>query len=475
MRRVTGDRARTPPRHAGTLSQAWATLTLLALAGGLALITLLAPGGPGRATAWADAPHIDSANFAMDVDPGSASYLTRAINTAESDGATLLLITMDTPGGDLVSMKTITDKEINATIPIVVYIAPQNARAGSAGTFIALAAPIVAMAPNTRIGAASPIDSAGNDLSSTLDRKIKNDLESQLRSNQTTYGRNPDPAIQTVETAASFTVDQALQQNMVNLEATTQADLLTQLDGKTITLAIGSTVTLHTAGLAVRETNPSLGDRLESLFINPTLLFILFIVAAICIYLELSHPGAIVPGTVGGIALVLFLFGAGSLNPNWTGLALMLLAIALLAVDTRVPTHGVLTVGALISLVVGSLIFFNSGAGRGAPTVNPLVVFAFAAALGLVAAFILQYILRVRFGRLAVAPTSLVGERAMVIEPLGPSGRVRVLGEDWAARLAKPLPEGAALEPEQPVRVLKVDGLTLIVEPDEARVVEKRT
>ena len=474
MRRVTGDRARRSARGAGTPRRVAATMLPLALAGGLALVALLAPGGPGKRVAQADAPHIDHAGFAMDVDPGSASYLTRAISTAEGDGATLLLITLDTPGGDLDSMKTITDKEINATVPIVVYIAPQNARAGSAGTFIALAAPIVAMAPNTRIGAASPIDSAGNNLSSTLDRKVKNDLESQLRSNQTTFGRNPDPAIQTVETAASFTVDQALQQNMVNLEATNQADLLAQLDGKTITLAAGPTVTLHTAGLAARDINPTLGDRLESLFINPTLLFILFIVAAICIYLELSHPGAIVPGTVGGIALVLFLFGAGSLNPNWTGLVLMVLAIALLAVDTRVPTHGVLTIGALISLVVGSLIFFNSGAGRGAPTVNPLVVFAFAAALGLVAAFILQYILRVRFGHLAIAPTSLVGEQATVIEPLGPSGRVRVLGENWAARLAKPLPEGAALEPERQVRVVKVDGLTLIVEPAEIHVTERR-
>jgi membrane-bound serine protease (ClpP class) len=150
----------------------------------------------------------------------------------------------------------------------------------------------------------------------------------------------------------------------------------------------------------------------------------------------------------------------------------MLLAILLLAVDTRVTTHGVLTVGGLISLVVGSLIFFNSGASRGAATVNPLVIFGFAVAVGLVAAFILQYILRVRFGRLAVPPKGLVGESATVIEPLGPKGRVRVLGENWSARLAKPLPEGAALEPERKVRVLKVDGLTLIVEPLEARVAE---
>lgn len=475
MRDGSEDRAQRSERGARSpRRRVAATVMMLALASGLALIALLAPGAPGQVVAHADAPHIDHASFTMDVDPGSASYLSRAINTAEGDGATLLLITLDTPGGALDSMKTITQKEINATVPIVVYIAPQNARAGSAGTFIALAAPIVAMAPNTRIGAASPIDSAGNNLSSTLDRKVKNDLEAQLRSNQTTFGRNPDPAIQTVENAASFTVDQALQQNMVNLEAATQTDLLAQLDGKTITLATGASLTLHTAGLTTREINPSLGDRLESLFINPTLLFILFIVAAICIYLELSHPGAIVPGTVGGIALILFLFGSGALNPNWTGLVLMLLAIALLAVDTRVPTHGALTLGALVSLVVGSLMFFNSGAGRGAPTVNPLVVFGFAAALGLVAAFIVQYILRLRFGHLAVAPTGLVGERATVIEPLGPSGRVRVLGENWSARLAKPLPEGAALAPDQSVRVLKVDGLTLIVEPAEARAIEKR-
>lgn len=445
-----------------------------ALAIGLTLAAMFALGAAITGVARADGPHIDNAVFSQDVDPGSARFLTQAISTAESDGATLLIVTLDTPGGDLDSMKTITQKEINATVPIVVYIAPQNARAGSAGTFIALAAPIVAMAPNTRIGAASPIDANGQDLPSTLDRKVKNDLEAQLRSNQTTFGRNPDPAVQTVENAQSFTVDQALQLHMVDLKALSQADLLAQLDGKTITLADGSTVTLHTANLAVQEIKPTLGDQLESLFLNPTLLFILFIVAAICIYLELSHPGAIVPGTVGAITLVLFLFGAGTLNPNWTGLALMLLAIALLAVDTRVTTHGVLTIGALISLVAGSLIFFNSGASRGAATVNPLIIFAFAAAVGVVAAFILQYILRVRFGRLAIAPTGLVGERATVIEPLGPVGRVRILGENWTARLAKPLPGGAALEPDHSVRVVKVDGLTLVVEPAETRLTESR-
>ncbi|HEX6797816.1 MAG TPA: NfeD family protein, partial [Ktedonobacterales bacterium] len=337
-----------------------------------------------------------------------------------------------------------------STVPIVTYVAPQGAHAGSAGTFIALAAPVVAMAPDTRIGAASPVDSSGNDIGATLDRKIKNDLEELIRGVQTTYGRNPDLAVATVETAAAYDDQQAISQHLVNLGATSRDDLLRQLDGMTVTLAHGSTtVTLHTAGLAVTAIQPSLADGLESLFLDPTVLFILFIVAAICIYLELAHPGAIVPGTIGAIALVIFLLGAGSIEPNWVGLVLMLLAIVLLAFDVRVPTHGVLTVGALISLVVGSLIFFNSNVSQGAPGLSPIVIVGTAIGVGIVSLFVIIYAVRSRRWKVTTGGEGLLGQTATVIEPLRPAGRVRVLGEDWAARLAAPAPH----VPKRRVRV----------------------
>lgn len=426
----------------------------------LAAQTLTAP------SVRADGAHVDTVTFDRDVDPAAAKFLGDAIDTAQHDGATLLLITIDTPGGDLDSMKAIVQKELASTIPIVTYVAPQGGRAGSAGTFVTLAAPIAAMAPNTRIGAASPIDSSGQDLETTLDRKIKNDLEAQIRGIQKTFHRNEELAVQTVENAASYDDQEAIAQNLVNLGAATQTDLLATIDGTSGTLATGSPFTIHSAGLPVQSIEPTLANQLETVFLNPTVLFILFIVAAICIYLELAHPGAIVPGTIGAIALVIFLFGSGSLNPNYTGLVLMLLAIVLLAVDVRVPTHGVLTVGALISLVVGSLIFFDSGANRGAPTVNPLVIAAAAAALGICSLVVISYAIRVQRGHVGTGGEGLLGETAIVLAPLAPTGRVRVLGEDWAARLkGTPVGPSGEVPADEKVRVIARDGLTLIVEP----------
>ncbi|MFI5274940.1 MAG: nodulation protein NfeD [Ktedonobacterales bacterium] len=439
-----------------------ATLALLALA--CVAVALLA--GQPRAARAATGAHIDTLSFTQDVTPASARFLDDAIATAERDGATLLLITVDTPGGDIASMEDMVQHELASTIPIVTYVAPQGAHAGSAGTFITLAAPVAAMAPNTRIGAASPVSSSGQDITPTLDRKIKNDLEALLRRIQTTFNRNPDLAVSTVESAIAYDDQDAISKHLVNLGAATQADLLQQLDGMTITLATGSVVTLHTAGLATEAIQPSLANQLESVFLDPNLLFILFIVAAICIYLELSHPGAIVPGTIGAITLVVFLFGAGTLDPNWTGLVLMLLAIVLLAVDVRVPTHGVLTLGALICLVVGSLIFFDSHTAEGQPGVSPLLIGGAAAGVGLVSLIVISYVIRSQHWKITTGVRGLIGQTATVLDPLVPEGRVRVLGEDWAARLGKG--DATALDSvaaDALVRVTGRDGLTLIVEP----------
>jgi membrane-bound serine protease (ClpP class) len=422
----------------------------------------------------ADAPHIDLVTFQRNVDPASARFLSDVIDTAQSDGATLLVIELDTPGGDLDSMKQIVQKELASTVPIAVYVAPSGGRAGSAGTFVALAAPIVAMAPDTRIGAASPVDSSGQDIAPTEDRKLKNDLEAQIRGIQSSYGRNTELAVQTVETAASFSDTEALADTLITLRAASRADLLQQLDDYSGRFSSGGSFTLHTAGLSVNELQPTLANQLETVLYDPTLLFILFIVAAICIYLELSHPGAIVPGTIGAIALVLFLFGSQSLDPNWTGLILMLLAIVLLAIDVRTPTHGVLTAGALVALVAGSLIFFDTGADQGAAGVNAFVVFGAALAVGLCSLGVILYAVRSKMGPKISGAEGLLGRTATVIEPLAPggeTGRVRVFGENWAARLsAKSAASGVRLDVNSSVRVKAVEGLTLIVEPEPGRV-----
>ncbi len=442
----------------------WRRACLLALTLFLALGPFVA--FVAAPAAHADAPHVDLFAFQRDVDPAGARAVADAINTAEHDGATLLVITIDTPGGDLDSMEQIVHAELAATIPIVTYVSPQAAQAASAGSFVALAAPIAAMAPNTRIGAASPVDANGDDLPATLKSKVEQDLEALMRSIQSDYHRSVAPAEAMISNATAYTDSEAMSQGIISLQADSLSALLSQLDGYSGVYASGASFTVQTAGLAVETLQPSFASDIETFLFDPTVLFILFVVAAICIYLELAHPGATVPGVVGAIALVVFLIGAIGINPNWGGLALMFLAILLLVVDTRAPTHGVLSVGALISLVAGALIFFDTGSNVGAANVNPAAIVGVTAGVGLVALLVLRFSIGAQLRRVTTGKESYVGQVVTVIDPLAPEGRVSLLGENWSARLAPsataagPLPVGAK------ARIVRVDGLTLIVDPE---------
>lgn len=415
----------------------------------------------------ADGAHVDVANLAADINPASAQFISGAVDRAQSDGASVLVIELSTFGGDLASMQTIVEKELNSKVPIVEYVSPDGAHADSAGAYVALAAPIVAMAPDTRIGSASPVSSTGQDLSPTEKAKTTNALVATIRSEQTTFGRNADLAEQMVTQASAFTQQEAIADNIVNLGANSLTDLLGQINGESVKLADGTTVTLATANLPIQTLNPTLQDQFLSVLLDPNILFLLFIVAAVCIYLEISHPGAIVPGTVGAITLLLFLYGAGSLSPNWTGLALMLLAIVLLAVDVRVPTHGVLTVGALVSLVVGSLLFFNSGPPDQA--ISPWLVIGVAAGVGVISAIVIRYAIMAGRAKVDTGREGLIGQTATVTVALTPEGRVRVLGENWSAVLEAPAAgsDGAReAEVGSQVRIVAVDGLRLRVRPE---------
>jgi membrane-bound serine protease (ClpP class) len=425
------------------------------------LFILQAAFPPHAQAAPTDAPHVDVANFDRQVDASGARYLTDAINTAESDGAAALVVTIDTPGGDIGSMQTMVEAELAATVPIISYVSPTGAQAASAGSFIALAAPIVAMAPNTRIGAASPVNFDGSDIGSTLKAKIEQDLTALLRSIQTDYHRNAAAAEAMVTDATAYTDSEALSQNLISLQAPSLDVLLSQMEGYNAVYSNGQSFTLNLAGLPTQTLAPSVANTLETYLFDPNVLFILFIVAAICIYLELAHPGVIVPGVVGSLALVIFLIGALGISPNWGGLALMLLAILLLAIDTRTPTHGVLTFGGLISLVAGALIFFDTGANPGQQGVNPYIVFGFAAGVGLIALLVLRAVIAAQLRRVTTGIESYRGQIVTVIEPVAPQGRVSLKGENWVALLAGPkelpLPVGAR------ALVTGVRGLTLLV------------
>src|SRR5947209_15587524 len=413
-------------------------------------------------TAAAASSHVDVMTLNTDIGPSSLHFLTKAITTAESDGAQALVIEVDSPGGDIASMKSMVEAELNSTVPIISYVSPTGAYAASAAAFVTLAAPIAAMAPTTRIGASSPISSTGSNLDSTLQAKLEQDLSASMRGIQNRYHRSGvDFAVKMVTNAASYDDTQAVNDGIVDLEATSLSDLLNQVDGKQVELNSGP-VTLHTDGVSVQTIEPGLFDSLYTFLLDPNVIFLLFIVAMIGIYLEISHPGAILPGTAGGIALLLFLFAIGSLTPNWAGLALMLLAFVLLVFDLRVPTHGILTVGAIVSLIFGALLFFNSGGPSAGPQVNPVVVYVMAGVIGLMSFTLIGVIVRAQRKPVTTGVEGMIGATATALTPLLPEGRVNYGGENWAAVLDDP---ATSVDAGSEVRIVAIEGLRLYVEP----------
>ncbi len=411
--------------------------------------------------ALADGPHVDVMVLNSDISPASLHFLQRAITTAEQDGAQALVVEIDTPGGDLDSMKAMTQAELSSTVPIISYVSPTGGRAASAGAFVTLAADIAVMAPTTRIGASSPVTSTGADIGNTLKSKIENDLVAAISGFQERFHRNVSLATKMVTDAASYDDQTAESQHIVDYGAVNLSALLNEVNGQSVTLQSGHVVTLQTSGAEVTTIDPSLLDTAYSLLLDPNVIFLLFVVAVIGIYVEISHPGVILPGVAGSIALLLFLFAVGSISPNWAGLALMALAFVLLVLDVKLPTHGVLTIGAMLSLIFGAFIFFNSGGPYSGPQVNPLVVYTMAGLIGLIGFTLVTVIVRVRRRPVTNGVEGMIGAKAITITPLLPEGRVRFEGEDWAAILDGPAP---AADAGSEVQIVAVEGLRLHVQ-----------
>lgn len=428
----------------------------------LALFSLVGVSRPASAASVAAAGStVDVAQLNSEIDSGSQRYLTNAINTAESDGAQALVIEVNTPGGAIDSMQAIMTAELNSTVPIISYVTPSGAYAASAGALVTLSAHIAAMAPSTTIGASSPVNSDGSNLDSTERSKVESVLTTDITNIQRRYGRNTDLAVKMITNAASYGDQEAKARGIINLDASNLTDLLNQADGRSVTLANGHQVTLQTAGASVRNLDRSVVDNLYELLIDPNVIFLLFVIAMIGIYIEISHPGLIVPGVLGSISLLLFLFGAGSLSPNWAGLALMALALVLLILDVRLPTHGVLTIGAVVSLVVGALLFFNSGGPYQGPHVNPLVVYVMGVVIGGLGFYVVTVVVRTRRAPVTTGPEGMIGASVSALTPLAPEGRVSYGGENWAAVLDPPT---LSVDAGSELRVVSVDGLRLHVQ-----------
>ena len=409
----------------------------------------------GATSAVGSKPRVLAIRFGPDleVNPLTQDYLTHQLSRAAREQYDAAVILLDTPGGLSTSMKTIYTAELNAKLPVIVYVSPDGARAASAGVWIAEAADVLAMAPTTNIGSSTPIDSSGQNLGTDLRRKVINDSVASLTALAATHKRNTTWPSLAVRKASNLTAQQALHMNVVDLIAPSLPALLDRLDGYR-TKDPQRPFTLHLAGAHIDYAKPGFFTRLLNTLIDPNLLSLLFLAGIAGIGFEIFHPGIVLPGALGGISLLTALFGFSVLPISWAGLGLILLGVALLVIDAHVTSHGALTLTGLISLGVGMLMLFHNAP---APyhTSRPLVL-SITIALGLFWAFALAKAVQVRRRPASVGPLRVVGADAVVRTP----GQVFVEGELWHARRA----DGRELVPGEHVRVEAVEGLELTVE-----------
>jgi membrane-bound serine protease (ClpP class) len=396
------------------------------------------------------------------INPPAVSYVDRAVGAAERDGAALLVLQLDTPGGLDNSMRLIVQRILASAVPVIVYVAPPGARAGSAGVYITYAAQLAAMAPNTNIGSATPV-SLGQDgeqrMSEEMRNKVTNDAVAYIRGLAAERGRNSDWAEAAVRNAINAPAQEALQLGVINYLASDVPDLLRQADGARVATPRGE-VALRTAGLSVRPLEMQPHERLLHALTDPTIAYLLLSLGSLALIYELSNPGAILPGVVGGIALLLALYALGTLPVNLAGVLLIVFAMALFAIDLFAPTHGVASVGGVAAFLLGSAILYDTPEGAPYLSLAPQVIALTTLFLVVFFGFLLGSVLRTQHNRPVTGLDTLVGRRGEVRDALDPAGLVFVAGELWSARTsAGPVPAGATVE------VLAVDGLWLEVRP----------
>ncbi|HEV7132169.1 MAG TPA: nodulation protein NfeD [Gaiellaceae bacterium] len=431
------------------MSESLARALLVAVAVAAASL-LLASGATGSGSS----PRVLAIRFGPDleVNPVTQDYLTHQLSRAASGGYAAAVILLDTPGGLSTSMKTIYTAELNSKVPVIVYVSPDGARAASAGVWISEAADVLAMSPTTNIGSSTPIDSSGQNLGSDLRRKVINDAAASLTALAAAHHRNTTWPALAVRKASNLTAAQALQMHVVDLLAPSLPALLTKLDGY-VTKDAERPFTLHLAGATIDNVKPGFFTRLLNAVIDPNIIGLLFLAGIAGLGFEVFHPGIVLPGALGAVSLLTALFGFSVLPISWSGLALILLGVALLVIDAHVTSHGALTVSGLISLAFGMVMLFHNAP---APyhTSTPLVV-TFTVVLGLFWVLALTKAVQVRRSPVTVGPQRVVGVEGVVKAP----GQVFVEGELWHAHRD----DGGELVPGQHVRVAGMEGLELTV------------
>jgi membrane-bound serine protease (ClpP class) len=385
------------------------------------------------------------------INPGTAQFVTRGIKQAEDMENRLIVLRMDTPGGLGLSMRSIAKAILNSSVPVVVFVAPRGARAASAGVIITISAHVAAMAPQTNIGAAHPVTADGKEINKTMSEKVVNDMVAYARSIAKDRGRNQDWVEKAIRESVSITAEKAVEKEVVDLVAKDMDDLLTLLDGREISFN-KTKVTLDTKGLTLTYFTPGWRDRVLKTISDPNIAYILMMIGMAGLYFELAHPGAIFPGVIGAISIILAFFAFQTLPVNYAGLLLIALAIIFFIAEIKVASYGLLSLAGIISLALGSVMLFEN-IGVSLKLMMPTIVLVGGFFIGVAFLAFRAYTRSPKGGK-----EGLVGEIGIVEEKIDPVGLIFVHGEYWKAACTEVVEQG------EQVRVIGSKGLELIVE-----------
>ncbi len=392
------------------------------------------------------------------INPVTADYIRNAIEKAKKENAECLIIHLNTPGGLLKSTRVIVSDILESSVPVIVYVSPGGAHAGSAGVFITLAAHIAAMAPGTNIGAAHPVTMQAQ-MDTTMNEKVTNDAAAFIRTIAEKRNRNMVWAERSVRRSYSYTETEALEDSAIDLIAKNEQELLKMIDGKTVELSSGAK-TLHTASATIEEYKMTVWENILDLLSDPNIAYILLLIGMYGILFELYNPGAILPGIAGVIALVLSFYSMHTLPINYAGLALIIFAIILFLLEIKIVSHGLLAIGGIVSLLLGSMMLLKSGSSLEVARISRSVIISATVVSALFFMFVIGLGLKAQRRKVVTGAEGMIGVTGEVMEMLSPTGTIKVQGEVWNAEsIAGNISAG------EKVRIKEIKNMKLFVEP----------